>query len=433
MVAGGRQQVATVYCLLKTSLPIIHTSCNIHAMSLLMGLFNLFSLLYVFRSVQLAVNIGRNWTAVRQPPLTAQKKNLAEQAAFFIAVPPAVFVHELFHALAVWYFGGRVVEFGYRAFWGYVVPAGNFTPTQEWVIAIAGTIGSLLTGLLIWLALHRHSSMTLRFFGLRAFRFQMYFSLIYYPLFTLFLPIGDWRTIYDFAATPVLSGITAILHATALLTFWLLDRRGWFELPAAASATAANQFEALRATAEQNPQDLQLQLQAIDALRRGGATQQAQSRLRALLKQHPNLAAAHLLLAVVESDGRGQVSSSAANRAQQALQLGLADSSQIALAHQLIGRFHLERGKGQEAAEQFTQALEHSNSTIQANQLHLAQLHQQRSLAYRRLGQYDPAYQDIQQAIDYARAIGNVAAEKRYLDELEVLQMHADRRLSPFR
>jgi hypothetical protein len=36
-------------------------------MSLLTGLFNLFALLYVFRSVQLAVNIGRNWTAVRQP------------------------------------------------------------------------------------------------------------------------------------------------------------------------------------------------------------------------------------------------------------------------------------------------------------------------------------------------------------------------------
>lgn len=400
-------------------------------MSLLTGLFNLLSLLYVFRSVQLAVNIGRNWTAVRQPPLTAQKKHLAEQAAFFIAVPPAVFIHELFHALAVWYFGGRVIEFGYRAFWGYVVPAGNFTPEQEWVIAVAGTIGSLLTGLLIWLALHRHRS-TLRYFALRAFRFQMYFSLIYYPVFTLFLPIGDWRTIYDFATTPVLSGITAVLHATALLTFWLLDRRGWFELPAAVSATAADQFEALWAAARQNPQDLKLQLQAIDALRRGGATQQAHDQLRSLLKQHPHFAAAHLLLAAVESDGRGQVSSSAAKRAQQALQLGLDDSSQIALAHQLIGRFQLERGKGQEAAEQFSQALEHSNSTTQTSQLNLAQLHHQRSLAYRRLGQYDQAYQDIQQAIHYAQKVGNATAEKRYLDELEVLEMHAGRRLSPF-
>lgn len=346
-------------------------------------------------------------------------------------MPPAVFIHELFHALAVWYFGGRVIEFGYRAFWGYVVPAGNFTPEQEWVIAVAGTIGSLLTGLLIWLALHRHRS-TLRYFALRAFRFQMYFSLIYYPVFTLFLPIGDWRTIYDFATTPVLSGITAVLHATALLTFWLLDRRGWFELPAAVSATAADQFEALWAAARQNPQDLKLQLQAIDALRRGGATQQAHDQLRSLLKQHPHFAAAHLLLAAVESDGRGQVSSSAAKRAQQALQLGLDDSSQIALAHQLIGRFQLERGKGQEAAEQFSQALEHSNSTTQTSQLNLAQLHHQRSLAYRRLGQYDQAYQDIQQAIHYAQKVGNATAEKRYLDELEVLEMHAGRRLSPF-
>ena len=401
-------------------------------MSLLMGLFNLFALIYVFRSVQLAVNIGRNWTAVRQPPLTPHKKQLAEQAAFFIAVPPAVLIHELFHALATWLYGGQVIEFGYRVFWGYVVPVGDFTPAQQWLIALAGTLGSLLTGLLLWLALRRRSSPALRYFGLRAFRFQIYFSLIYYPVFTLFLPVGDWRTIYHFQSTPVLSGVTAVLHVAALLGFWLLDRQGWFEAPATTSATDAQQLAALQSEAAQHPIDLPLQLRAIDGLRRSGATQQARSRLRGLIRQHPHLAAAHLLLAAVESDG-AQVSSSAVRQAQQALQLGLDDRHQVALAHQIIGRFHLERGNGQAAATHFTQALDHTaipNHTSD-NHLYLAQLHHQRSLAYRRLQQHEPAYQDIQQAIGYAQTAGNTAAERRYRDELEVLEKHAGRRLTP--
>lgn len=401
-------------------------------MSLLTGLFNLFALVYVFRSVQLAVNIGRDWTAVRQPPLTPQKKHLAEQASFFIVVPVAVLIHEFCHALATWLFGGQVIEFGYRVFWGYVVPVGDFTLAQEWFIAVAGTLGSLLTGLLIWLALRRNASPALRYFGLRAFRFQIYFSLVYYPVFTLFLPIGDWRTIYDFRSTSLLSGVTAVLHAAVLLGFWLLDRRGWFELPATASTADAQQLDTLKANATQHPEDLQLQLRAIDALRRGGATQQAHDRLRRLLNRHPNLGAAHLMLAAVESDNKGQVPSAAAKQAQQALQLGLDDSNQVAFAHQIIGRFHLERGDGQTAANHFTQALDNTatESGTPDNRLNLAQLYHQRSLAYRRLQQHAPAYLDIQQAIDYAQAAGSAAAEKRYRDELEVLEKHAGRRLN---
>ena len=101
--------------------------------------------------------------------------------------------------------GGQVAEFHYRAFWGYVVPIGSFTAAQSWFIAIAGTLASLAFGLFVWWVFRRASSSTLRYFGLRAFRFQVYFSLIYYPLFTLLGFDGDWRTIYDFSATPLLS------------------------------------------------------------------------------------------------------------------------------------------------------------------------------------------------------------------------------------
>ncbi len=107
------------------------------------GLFNVLALLYIGRAVQLAIRIGREWSSLRREPLTRAKQRLAEQAAFFLGVPPAVFIHELAHALAVLAFGGRVIEFGYRVFWGYVVPQGVFTATQNWIVAIAGTVGSL--------------------------------------------------------------------------------------------------------------------------------------------------------------------------------------------------------------------------------------------------------------------------------------------------
>lgn len=111
---------------------------------------------------------------MRQEPLTGEKQRLAEQAAFFLGVPPAVFVHELAHAVAVLAFGGQVAEFGYRVFWGYVVPQG-FTALENWIIALVGTLGSLGFGALLWLVLRRHESRTLQYFGLRAFRFQIYF------------------------------------------------------------------------------------------------------------------------------------------------------------------------------------------------------------------------------------------------------------------
>ncbi len=120
-------------------------------MSLMTGLFNLLALLYIGRAVQLAVQVARNWNVVRQEPLTGEKQRLAEQAAFFLGVPPAVFVHELAHAVAVLAFGGQVAEFGYRVFWGYVVPQGSFTALQNWIIALVGTLGSLGFGALLWL------------------------------------------------------------------------------------------------------------------------------------------------------------------------------------------------------------------------------------------------------------------------------------------
>ena len=390
-------------------------------MTLLTGLFNLLSLLYLGRSVMLAVRLGRDWSSIRQDPLTIPKKRLAEQAAFFLGVPPSVLVHELAHALAVIAFGGQVAEFGYRVFWGYVVPQGSFTPAQDWFIAIAGTLGSLAFGAAVWLLSRRGSSRTVRYFGLRIFRFQIYFSLLYYPVFSAILPIGDWRTIYDFRATPVLSALTAVLHAGSLLLFWRADRRGVFEMAAGELSSGSSTGQSLAATAA----DEAGQLQAIADLQRGGATNQAQRALEAFLAEHPNSAEGHLQESLLSRERGGPIRRETKESAERALNLGLRRADHATLAHRLIAVYYLERGDGQSALAQMDAALAlQSAYDPQIDPLTMGELHYLRAQALRRLQQYDAAYGEVEQAIQLAGALKHEAAVGRYMDEKELILFH---------
>lgn len=398
---------------------------DVKPMSLMTGLFNLLALVYIGRAVQLTVQIGRNWRVLREEPLTGAKQRLAEQAAFFIGVPPAVLVHEAAHALAIVAFGGRVVEFGYRVFWGYVVPDGVFSAAENWLIAIAGTLGSLAFGAAIWFVARRSSSRTIRFFGLRAVRFQIYFSLLYYPLFSLFLPIGDWRTIYDFGATPMLSGATAVAHALALLWFWRADRAGAFEMVAYESLAAQNRYEALPAAATRG--DPAARLRTIAALHSGGAPQKARAALDAYLADFPQAAEGHLQKAL-QSGQRGQIGPDAVRNAERALELGLRDAGDDALARRLIARYYLERGDGMRAAAALAPALAAAEANPgMLSPAQLAELRYMRAQAYRRLGQYEAAQADIAAAQQTAAELGVEPLLRRYADEAQLIAAHAGR------
>jgi tetratricopeptide (TPR) repeat protein len=397
-----------------------------YCMSSFFTLFDILAIIYIFRSVQLGLKIWREWPQLRIEPFTPHKKHLAEQASYFIAVPLGVLAHELGHVLAVWAAGGQVAEFHYRAFWGYVVPIGNFSPAQNWFIAIAGTLASLAFGLLIWLLFRRMDSSTLRYFGVRAFRFQVYFSLVYYPLFTLFGFDGDWKTIYDFSATPWLSTVTAVLHAGTLLLFWRGDRTGWFEAPSHESVEAQERFEQLALAAAASPQDAQLQIQYIDALRRGGAKHKAKHHLENFMVDNPNSAVGHLELAALYAAGRGQIPKKASASAEEALNLGLSDPRQAAFAHEFVGRYQLDTGQVETAITHFTQAItalaDMNPGNAERSQM---QLHILRSQAYRRQQQHEQAYQDLLLATTLAQRNGDEAGVAQVQQELETLENHA--------
>ncbi len=398
-------------------------------MSLLTGLFNVLALLYIGRAVLLVVEIVRNRDEWRQEPLTRAKQQQAEQAAFFVGVPPAVLVHELAHAAAIWLFGGQVVEFGYRVFWGYVVPQGSFTAAQNWLIAVAGTLGSLAFGAGLWLLLRRNRSRTVQYFGLRAFRFQIYFSLLYYPLFSLFLPIGDWRTIYNFAATPLVSGATAVVHAALLLWFWRADRAGVFERPAFDTAAEQARFEA--ATAAGDPM---AQLRAVQTLRQGGAPHRANRALDAFLIAYPNSAEGHLQRALLGTQGRGGVGRPSVEAARRALALGLREVNDAALAHQLIALHELERGDGRAAQIELDAALTPTSGHDPdwLPDLRRAELHALRGQAYRRQARYEDAYHEVGVGVALAAAAGREDVARRLRDEQLLIEKHAGRALSSF-
>jgi hypothetical protein len=142
-------------------------------------LFTAISIFYAFRSLQIAYKVIGDWTNLRKPSLTPKNKQLAGQASFFLAVPVGVLIHEAAHAFFVLLFGGEVQQFGYRVFWGFVIPDRAFAAPENWLIALAGTLGSLLFGIIIWLVFRNNRSQTFQYFGLRAFHYQIVFSLIY--------------------------------------------------------------------------------------------------------------------------------------------------------------------------------------------------------------------------------------------------------------
>lgn len=402
-------------------------------MSALFAIFNLFALIYLVKGVQILVQIKRGWRSLHEEPLTLAKKHLADQAAFFIAVPPGVVVHEFFHALATWLVGGKIVDFGYGFFWGYVVPVGDFSVRQDWLIAVAGTIGSLVYGVAIWLAFRRSRASSFRYFGLRAFRFQIYFALLYYPILTIFIAgtgVSDWLVIYNFQLTPILSAVTAVIHAALLYLFWRTDKEGRFEMPAFATAPAQTQFEELEKEMAVNSADGRLYLRYIDVLWRGGAQNKAKHEIQKFLQQNPDTAVAWLAKAQMEADK--QVSRKAKEYAERALSLGLSTNRQKATAYLVLGRHALERNQLTEALNYFSQAIA---TAVPARDLYnqppqellfYAQLYHWRSQAYRRQNQYQQAEQDIRQAIQLAQAANNQQVAAYYQNEQKVIAHHTN-------
>ncbi|MCA9898261.1 MAG: tetratricopeptide repeat protein [Anaerolineales bacterium] len=386
-------------------------------------LFYGLSLLQAIRAVQLAGAIRKDWSGFRQPPLTLPKMRLVEQGAYLLAIPPSVIVHEYFHAIPIWLFGGRVVSCGYGFYWGFVEQDRLFLASQEWFIKLAGTLGSLVFTAVLFFLLYRNQSQTLRYFARQSLKTLSYYTLIYYPIFSAVTFIGDWRVIYDFGSTPLLSGGTAVVHLALLLLFWQANQRGWFEMVGHQNQSEAAAFKQLAADWQQNPQNSTIALNYADALRRGGAPQQAKNILSQIIAQNPNLAEAYFQLALIQSSGRRTFPKTAVANLEKSLQLGLETPRHQAIAHQFLSQYFLDTGKGQLALQHLDTALAAVSKVNETSgsSLHKAQLLHMRSLAHQRQQQPERARQDAEQALSLAQSVGDAKAISFYQRELEVL------------
>lgn len=393
----------------------------------LFALFTLLSFYQAWRGVGIIQKIWRIRASISREPLTRPLQQLADSAAFYVAVPVGVLLHELGHAITVWYYGGRVLEFGYFFFWGYVLPSQRFPLIPEWVIASAGTWGNLIFAALLWLFFVRWGrSSAWQYFGLRAIRFQIFFALIYYPIFTALMSIGDWRTIYNFQLTPWLAGTTAVIHLLIVLIHWQLERRGQYEMPAFNTAAVAQKFTQLAQQIQQNPNDLNLQDRYISTLSSRGAPKTAQAQLRTLLRQHPNWGMGYLITALME-DQKSDISPKAQKAAQRALQAGLPDAFKTGLAKLIIGQHALQTERYNEAQQQLNDALAlfsqaptgEDNPTKKHCQ---ARLHYCRAQLARRQKNPTAALPEIEKALQLAHQLQQPAREAYYQKEKEIIQ-----------
>lgn len=383
-------------------------------------MFILISLLNVYYALRIGGNIRSRWVEYQREPLQLWQKRQIDQAAFFLGIPLGVIIHELAHAVAIWYFGGRVVDAGYGFYWGYVVPDRVFLPAQEWVISIAGTIGSLIYGVVVWLIFRQIRRSTYQYFAIRVLRVHLIYSLVFYPIFTLLTFVGDWRTIYNFSATPLLSSITLVVHAAAIGLFYWADRRGMFEMPAFASLAAQQEFRALKARVAANPQQADAQLKLADAYRRSGMTNLAKKELREYLRINPNSAEGHLQLAAIDAEGKRQVPKRARDSAEKALALGLTNPQGVAFANMLVGQYSIGVDQVDKAIGHYSQGIEAARQGNNANTT--GRLYYLRAVAYRRKGQYTAAQADLEEAIVRARHTNQGPVLSHYEAELAALQ-----------
>ena len=387
-------------------------------------LFTLLSLRYAWTGFRLVQELWQNWTDYVADPLTAHKKQLTEQVAYYVMVPLSIALHELFHALATWLFGGRIVDAGYAFFWGYVLPQGDFSAAQIWFIALAGTIANLLFGLAVWWWSRPQPAATLRFLGLRTLRFQIYFSLIFYPIFTALFQFGDWRTIYNFGLTPLLSGIIAAAHGLILLAHYLLDRRGFYDV-AALPVELATLYEAINQGKRGVAEEPQKVLAAVEGLLAGRSVRRAAALLDQYQAVYPKEPAGLLLRARLEMTGKQVVTNPVRELLEEALALGLPDPAQRAAAREMLARFYTERDP-QQALDLLNQGIADLDTADLKQLRPLYILYFRRQRLHRHLGDFAAAQTDLNLFRQAGQRLQIEGTDEQFQRELAALQQQSN-------
>lgn len=319
-----------------------------------LNFFDAIALIYFVIGIRTVVMVWRERRSLTDATLTARDRYLLGQLAFFVLVPPGVFLHELGHVAATLQVGGQVAEFHYALFYGYVVPIGDFTPVQDWWIALSGNLISIIYGLLAIPLIPLVHPKWAKYLLLAFARVQLTWALIGYPLFTL-VGFGDWATIYNprtwYAGVPF-----GVFHLALIAVLFFANRslrvRLW-EVSEFSNADAETQIA--RNTLAHAPKSSAAQLQRGLMLADSDLPDLARADFQAVLKQNPHDPVALHHLAQMEFQERNIPA--ARRHFQESLAATINNPRLTAENYYRLGLILAEQGKFQEAIESYSKAL----------------------------------------------------------------------------
>ena len=189
------------------------------------GIISIFLLIAAVATVW---DVVRGRAEIFDERLTADDRNRIVRLVIFVLLPLSIVLHELGHAIAVWSFGGEVLDFGFYLYYGYVSHQGFYTDLDLAIISFAGPIVNVVLGLgafaIAWFWPRRPAWNYLLFVFCA---FELFNALVFYPLFDFGGGIaGDFSSMYS-SATPVFSLAVGFFHVLILVgavVFWRTPR-----------------------------------------------------------------------------------------------------------------------------------------------------------------------------------------------------------------
>jgi hypothetical protein len=300
--------------------------------------FNLVSVFYGLIAVLTLYRLFRRQREAFDDRFSASDRGLIAATAFYLLTPPAVALHELGHAVAIWALGGRVLDYHFLFYWGYVVHR-SLGAYGDLVVALSGNLVTIGLGAwAAWRVMARPQNAAKNYLWRKFAEIQLSLALIIYPLFCLLGFGGDWQTIYRLETAPVSAPLLA-LHLVALVKLWRA-----YHGPAGArwrllGSPLWDEVRRAREDLTKDHKDVSALLRLGWSYLNGGLCREALQPLHEAVQLRPELPAAHALLgqALLHQEG-------AAGEAELNMALGSADldpllaaTSHLALARRLLG------------------------------------------------------------------------------------------------
>ena len=333
-------------------------------------IFTLLSIVYAWTSLTTAREFWRRRTTLFDQRLTQGERALFDRGAFFLLIPIGVLLHEFGHAVATWQVGGTVERFRWFLFWGYIIPEGSFSALQHWWISLAGNLVSVLLGVVALAAAVAVESRPWRYWLMSFARLEFFYSLVFYPVFSLITEFGDFQVIYgplltrlgfggivaQRFASPELFGpaaATAVVHVAVLAGLVALDRhpafRRWL-----IKRTSSSDFERLIEDAR-SASDAEAPMRLAQAYVDNGDQRLAIAELEAAATQFPDDPRPPFGLANI-AVGRGR-HDRALMLYERALALAPAGATRLrALALQGMAEAELAHGRSDAAIDRMSEA-----------------------------------------------------------------------------